>query len=1088
MAAKNKSGVEWKSELLTLLGGSDEDKPVDHCDVDVLLLAPKSDKFVLRCLENELPPNMIHCLRLLRVLELQHATKDQTGSDDTDSCDSPLNSISSRATGKVSQLLCTLCTDPAVGEQLRPHLFGLLALSGASYPESGVHVAKAASQVIIAFSEHCLNKALVTFLHERKMIIHMTDDIKELCSLTSSNAAQSSQGGTQSLYGMEAEECGLWAISLSTVIHLVVNSCRYNSRDLLKDFESADGNQVLLGAILGSKSKHGKELMELVPLLATCKVSDDVDDKNEMTSLVDPDTEKLAVNPAAFEIMEELMYRAIPLLKTYVDEHNGRKPEITDDQSIQVLAEYSLKVTAKVRFKQSRSDHVDSTPSVAGFDLATDLLLACLNLYSEHSMNFHLVEARTRILTLFILAFPTFKDENLKVLIMKTLEFVVTGLAGSHAMQPFSVLSEIFVAICGALLKGHSNDEGILTEREELMMAGLFADTELINESLEKLFQFDSRVGPAIIRSGTITDIVEKVSRLLLGELIEKRDSWRISFEDDGEIFFEPPVSTPLDNVCAAVCRVLALIMAQQSKANTPLLNSTSQGDEPSDIRFLLDTSVKELGNESASAAFGVFLRIMAARENLSLLRSDMHFCLGLVDYFAKIMSRVCGVPDVAEQLVSRKFLKKGEIDEIKFEHKAPLSKVYLQRVVGIFSMMKNVLEVSALAKEAFRLTGGFERIVKVALSLGGLGMQENGDSFENRENLLELFETVLAVVDAAIGFNSREQADLSNVDAIGRLPVILPADTLVDPISSQHAPPKASVENLYYLRRKGFYLDLAVAMSQTKILVRPESAVPILELAMSHMDPSFSLARIDTDKVGNKVQKMRNPDAARLVLGLALFLPNTNEGTTLAKRSFDQIIRLCDPSRLGSTLTQIADCGLIWSITNPNEFASVLDDTTHLLYTRFTLLLRRIASFSMSYADFVSVVRGIAGPLLKDTNADSRIRLPVISSSIRQRQLSTVGDLNPDIVKDQDAEFCRRLDSLCAVAERGERVPYTILGGDSINTLSVLLHKTKVEDRLYKAAEDGRLNFLEVDYIDSSVLKPGGSCLQVLQHLVRRG
>lgn len=1073
MAAKGKSGVEWKTELLTLLGGSDDEHPKDHCDMDILLLAPKSEKFVLRCLENELPPNMIHCLRLLRVLELQHATQQHKENEDKGNANRTIKPISSRATGKVSQLLCTLCTDPSVGEQLRPHLFGLLALSGASYPATGVHVARAASQVIIAFAERCLSQSLVWFLHDRKMIIHMTDDIKELCGLTSNSAAQSNPTNTMSLYGAEAEEHGLWAISLSTVVHLVVNSCRHNCRELLKDFETAKGNQVLEGAILESKSSHGKKLMELVPLLAMCKASDEQEDKDEITAMVDPDTHKLVGNPAAFAIMEELMYRSIPLLQSYMEEHD-QKPEIGTDQSIRELAEYSLQVAAKVRFSEVDNTETESS-TTPGFDLATDLLLACLNLYSEHSMNYDMLEARTRILTVYILAFPTFKDENLKVLIMKTIEFVVTGMTGSKAMQPFSILSEIFVAICKALLKGGSLNNGSTTEQEELMMEGLFADTDLINESLEKLFQFDSRVGPAIIRSGTITRIVDKVSKLLLEELNSKKETWRKSFEDNGEIFFEPPATTPLDSVCAAVCRVLALIMGQQSRANTPLLTPPPDGEQPSDILFLLETSVKELGEESATAAFGVFQRIMSSRETLDLLRGDMTFCLGLIDYFAKIMSRICGVPSVAQKFVSKKTLNRSAVDEIKFEPKGPLNKVYLQRIIGLFTMIKKVLEVSSLSKEAFRLSRGFETMTKAVLTVGGLAVQENGDDTENRENLLGMFETMLSVVDAAIGFNSREHFDVTELDPLGRLPVILPADTLVDPISTQHSPPKAAARNLYYLRLKAFYLDFAVAMCQTRILERPDSAVPIMELAMSHMDPSFSLARVDSDKGGTKVQLMRNPDAARLVLGLVLYLPNTKEGSTLAKRAFDQIIRLCDPSRLGSTLTQIANCGLIWSITNPREFASIIDDTTHPLYTRFTLLLRRIAAFSMSYSDFVSIIRSIAGPLLKDAKADSRIRLPVISSSIRQQPLNKIEDVQSEEFKERDADFCRRLESLCAVAERGERVPYTTLGGDSINTLSVLLHKTKVEDRLYKAAEDGRLNFLEVDCLDSSALKPGG-------------
>eukprot|EP00529_Nitzschia_sp_RCC80_P040343 CAMPEP_0113479672 /NCGR_PEP_ID=MMETSP0014_2-20120614/21450_1 /TAXON_ID=2857 /ORGANISM="Nitzschia sp." /LENGTH=85 /DNA_ID=CAMNT_0000373017 /DNA_START=29 /DNA_END=283 /DNA_ORIENTATION=+ /assembly_acc=CAM_ASM_000159 len=85
----------------------------------------------MRCLENELPPNMIHCLRLLRVLELQHASssshqasqgneQQQQQQKTADGTVLSLSPISSKATAKVSQLLCTLCTNQSVGEQLRP--------------------------------------------------------------------------------------------------------------------------------------------------------------------------------------------------------------------------------------------------------------------------------------------------------------------------------------------------------------------------------------------------------------------------------------------------------------------------------------------------------------------------------------------------------------------------------------------------------------------------------------------------------------------------------------------------------------------------------------------------------------------------------------------------------------------------------------------------------------------------------------------------------------------------------------------------------------------------------------------------------
>lgn len=1090
MAAKGKSGLEWKAELLTLLGGSDDEPqqtPGDgdagdfsaYCDMDVLLAAPKTDKFVMRCLENELPPNMIHCLRLLRVLELQHAAQTHKENEAQGKMDQPIKPISSRATAKVSQLLCTLCTDPSVGEQLRPHLFGLLALSGASYPGSGVHVAKAASQVIIAFAQFCLSNSLVWFLHDRKMIVHMTDDIKELCGKMNENDTDDKDDGGKdgtarsnsnplSLYGADAEAVGLWSISLSTVVNLVYYSCRHDCQELLNDFEAANGYQVLKSSILKSKSMHGKKLVELLPMLATCQKTVKSEDESKTMGSDSQKDPKLASNLITFTIIEELVYEAVPMLKMYVEENDGKKPEITsDEKSIRDLANYSLQVAVKTRFAAPSKSKKQSDTSKS-FDIVTDLLLSTLQLYSDHVKNYDMLEDHCHFLTLYILAFPTFEEENLKILILKTVEFVVTGVTGSKALQPFGVLNEVFIGICKNLLEESLKSDG---GQNTAVLDGLFADTDLINESLEKIFQFDGKVGPQIMQSGKITDMVDSIAEILLKELEKNKSTWQTTFKDkEGNMFIEPPISTPFDAVCAAILRVFALVMGFQAKRGAPLLMTRSGTEQDRDINYLLMASIKELGDEAVIAALSVFQAIITSRENLQLLVHDMSFCLKVVDYFAAMMSKACGVPEAADRFLSKKTLDRSAVNEIKFVPLCKLNVVVLQRVSWICTTLKHTLESSSIAREAFRLTGGFNMTLKVILSLGGCA---NDDQDKKKVSaILDLFRNCLSLIDASIGFKGR--SDSKGSEAGNLIPIVLPTNALVDPVSSQHGPSKSSTYNLYHLRMTAFYLDLAVAISQTKIMEKTDTAEQVLELAMSHMDPSFNLTKLDVEQ-GSKAQMMRNPDAARLVLGLVLFLPETDEANTLARRAFDQIIRLCDPSRLGTTLSQIAKCGMVWSITNPKEFAPVLDDTSHHLYPRFTLLLRRIAAFSMSHSDFVSVVRGIAGPLLRDEKYDSKIRLPVISSSIRQRIGKQNDVIDPDLFEERETDFCRRLESLCAIAERGERVPYCTMGGDTINTLSILLHKTKVEDRLYKASEAGRLNFLEVDCLDLSSLKPGG-------------
>lgn len=79
-----KNSRAWKERLLEVLGGI-EHTTTNNTEADVvartsiksnvktLLKNSDCEKCVLRCMESELPHNLIHCLRLQKVLELQHA-------------------------------------------------------------------------------------------------------------------------------------------------------------------------------------------------------------------------------------------------------------------------------------------------------------------------------------------------------------------------------------------------------------------------------------------------------------------------------------------------------------------------------------------------------------------------------------------------------------------------------------------------------------------------------------------------------------------------------------------------------------------------------------------------------------------------------------------------------------------------------------------------------------------------------------------------------------------------------------------------------------------------------------------------------
>jgi len=374
IAAKSKQGgSEWKTDLMTLLGNSapsneekDKSSPSKKSDVDALLENSKCERFILRCVEAELPPNLIHCLRLVRVVELQNASVKAEAEDGEKS--RAWTPVALKATQKVTRLLCVLCKDTSVGEQLRPHLFGLLALSGASYPPSGVHVATAASQVISSLADYCLTRQLVWFIHDRKMILHMTDDIKELTGLTTA------AGGAvpMCLTGYDAEKAGLWLIAFQTVVRLISASCRFNTIDLVKDFEAAGGYEVLKYAVDHSTSPHGVKLVELLPDLICCPA-------RQPEESFDESNLKVAANVRPMQLQEDMLHKSSPLLKEFQEEHAGKMPNLTSEGTLRTLSFMSIQKAARLRNNEHQGGDLQPDHKFR-FDMPSALLQATVSL------------------------------------------------------------------------------------------------------------------------------------------------------------------------------------------------------------------------------------------------------------------------------------------------------------------------------------------------------------------------------------------------------------------------------------------------------------------------------------------------------------------------------------------------------------------------------------------------------------------------------------------------------------------------------------------------------------------------------------
>lgn len=195
--------------------------PESHGDLCGQLLEAASGDghhpaFVKLCVDAGLPSNLVHCLRIMRVVEFESAMHD-TGegggddnngrsvdtddrgftADDDETTDATASGSSSpsatetttkapgaaitapaqdrpqtqRATERIGRLLVTLCRDKSagVGEQIKPHLPGLLSLAVSAYPPNGAHVQETARAVVEALMGGCLNSSMVWLLHYNKV-------------------------------------------------------------------------------------------------------------------------------------------------------------------------------------------------------------------------------------------------------------------------------------------------------------------------------------------------------------------------------------------------------------------------------------------------------------------------------------------------------------------------------------------------------------------------------------------------------------------------------------------------------------------------------------------------------------------------------------------------------------------------------------------------------------------------------------------------------------------------------------------------------------------------------------------------------
>jgi len=1078
---------DWRDKLLRILGGTDQavanrrnsnstskSSKEYASDIDILLENSNCDKFILRCMENELPPNLIHCMRLLRVVELKAAhsqsaaaaaakaesnttsTGEEENQNQNQAQPQKVRSVSKAATEKVQKLLSLLCGDASVGEQLRPHLFGLLALSGARYPINGVHVARAASKVIVSFSKGCLSTSLVWFLHDRNMIVHMTDDVKELCGMTA--AAASSNTASLTFCGKEAECHGLWIYALTAIVYMVKQSCLCKCSELLKDFEAAGGYHVLRYAMANSGRSHLKKLLKLTVAIMYCKVeSPDDNDDDDDTSLATADytdtlgqsdslnapvinEEHLVTNPSAFDVIEDLMDQSIPLLVMHrQDNESGMSINSTDD--IRAFAKLSLDFAVQIFEEgfQGRGEVLDK-------NIDSEIMLCVMQMFSDNPGNFSVIEGQYDVLTKFLLAFPTFNAPEVKDLTLKTLAYACTGLHEADCWKPLTVASEMFFSLSKSLLRMSIDVER--AEKNKYAIEMFREDAALLCNTLEKLLQvLEESLGKIMIEAGILGEVLHEILSLVVMAPIEQHNESRGSSLD---------ISSGVDTVYCSVCQILDLIL-KSSIAVTSL--STARLDSPN--KQIYDSSIPSGG--SRSVELDAFLKVgitdlslTAANSALLVFESKMYSAdddtLQVdIDSIINILKGVIrNIRNLSAQSPTDDSTRKRDFTE------------YVLLSCSILEMVTRVLGNLEAAQDTFRLQGGFELLLRLLLCLqsgeDNCSVDRNDSTCHESTGVakMSLVKAIYGVLDAGTMPVRKDDVASSRVD-----------DLLGEELDGMS---KSAAMNRVYITSKGIYESLVKALQGIGLFDKPENALAVLNLSLGLLHPGVRISldsEKNKDEADQNIEMLRNPDATKLVLGIAVSLPKEGLFVTISEHALNVLIQLCSSDNAGTTLDQIANCGLCRTLIS---FSNVFDDFDHPLYFRFVALLRRVASFKMTYMDFVALLRFIGHPLLASSNSSgtecSDLRLPLISSSVRFSNEKTSRSKK---FEESESNGCLRLKTLSVIAKRGDRVARCLLGGDSLNNIASSVEKgVGLDEKLYLLAEKGFTRFLEIDKIQA--------------------
>jgi len=1005
----------WARRLCALLDGTDRSIPVhkgalsqpgddEFQDIFGTLMSlsetlpPK--KLAKRCLNAGLVPALVHCLRLMRVAELDIANysaksecptspisdKSDDAKDPSDkvACPRPEQSFSSVAAAqRVAGLLEQICRGEggSVGENLRQHLMGLILLAVSAYPAHALHLQQQVVKVIKAISEYSLTPAVVWFLHDKKLGQSIMRDLMDLVGFNP-DCLDSPSHISGVLYGLQAEEVGAWITALDAITFFV-RQCSKFEGCILQDLVQAGLYEVLLFMLEHAQSQERLtvSLTHLISLVTTGK--NKARTSASGSAISDKTSEDCrAKNMDAFSVIPKLLFNTTPFLKITVE--SIEKKSLQSSELILLIAQNAAgkltvfqpileKGASKRRFKIVLTPH----------DFRIHMLHSVLQLYTQHPENYNTLEKKYHVLSFYIGCLLSFKSLELKQLIMKTLELICTGVISEVPAEILHATCIVFKVCCEEMLSVMMNDvmtpfktqhqdsfgsqehadvEPKETDEDDPVKidpSTLLEDAHLICNTLVKLLPLDHKYTQFLVKIGFLDEImipllVKTLSAceglLASSSPVRLWDSDKnVSFEEQEsslQVFahLSPPATPP------GCCRIEGYRLADHTCVFLcSLLEQMSKEEEGAvemrrlEVPSLLYAAGEKLGPNSSRAALSVLLQ--------------------------------CFFTGRAELLKDIEFL----VDLI---HKCRAER---WRQSAVLLCLRELLKQHEDARDLFRQANGFQALIGILATLDAV-FDSHGSPQQNCHNepsAEQIFQVIRACIECLIA-------------SLG------PGPEGGDPF-------KGHPQNRVYFREEIQYDVLTSCIRNSGVLNSELYSEKFIDLI-------FMLLTGVSEKDKNAKHSICNPDAIHIFINI---LPEIHPSLAVkALGHLNSIVLNATPGEL-EHLVEVKALSRM-----SNDFVQHWASFGDALREDILRLIFKLAEHRTQVTDFSYLLRCVTYPiiqeeLIKKTSVQSK------DESSSETPISNSLHIN-----------WKQMGIMQHVAEIGSSVPYFVLGGGDGNSL----------------------------------------------------